>query len=103
MEAAELVSLIEILDDNVDDLEEAMQPLLCKTMNDTAANLPLMDKAQLYVFIAYAIESVLFCLCCPFSLQKTHVLIHCSLSSSSWRRRQDPSSFQGVDQSQAIS
>ncbi|KAL2037916.1 hypothetical protein N7G274_009391 [Stereocaulon virgatum] len=60
MEATDLVPMIEQLDDNIDDLEEALEPLMKATLSDTAAKLPLLDKAQLYVLVAYAIESILF-------------------------------------------
>ena len=61
MEITNLVPLIESLDDNIDDLEEALEPLLKSALIDTAGKLPLLDKAQLYVLVTYAIESVLFC------------------------------------------
>ena len=60
MEITDLVPLIEALDDNIDDLEEALEPLLINTLSDTAGKLPLLDKAQLYVLVTYAIESTLF-------------------------------------------
>ncbi|KAK4697895.1 exosome complex protein LRP1, partial [Lecanoromycetidae sp. Uapishka_2] len=47
MEATDLVPLIEVLDDNIDDLEEALAPLLKGAISDTAGKLPLLDKAQL--------------------------------------------------------
>lgn len=62
MENIDLVPLIESLDDNIDDLEEALEPLLKSALSDTAGKLPLLDKAQLYVLVTYAIESVLFCM-----------------------------------------
>lgn len=61
MEITDLVPLIESLDDNIDDLEEALEPLLQSALSDTAGKLPLLDKAQLYVLVTYAIESILFC------------------------------------------
>lgn len=61
MEAADLLSLIEGLDENVDDLKEALAPFLQTALTENAAKLPLLDKAQLYVLVAYAIESLLFC------------------------------------------
>ncbi|KAF6233679.1 hypothetical protein HO173_008236 [Letharia columbiana] len=60
MEAIDLVPLIKSLDDNIDDLEEALEPLLKSAVSDTAGKLPLLDKAQLYVLVTYAIESILF-------------------------------------------
>ena len=62
MEIIDLVPLVESLDDNIDDLEEALEPLLNSALSDTAGKLPLLDKAQLYVLVTYAIESVLFCM-----------------------------------------
>lgn len=56
-----LVPLIELLDDNIDDLEEALLPLLKNALSDKAGKLPLLDRAQLYILITYAIESILFC------------------------------------------
>ena len=62
MESADLLNLIELLDDNVDDLEDALAPLLGNALSDVASKMPLMDRAQLYVLVTYAIESVLFCM-----------------------------------------
>ena len=62
MESIDLVPLIESLDDNIDDLEEALQPLLKNALSDATGKLPLLDKAQLYVLVTYAIESILFCM-----------------------------------------
>ncbi len=61
MDTSDLVPLIELLDDNIDDLEEALSPLIESALSDTAGKLPLLDKAQLYVLVTYAIESILFC------------------------------------------
>jgi exosome complex protein LRP1 len=61
MGTIDLVPLIELLDDNIDDLEEALLPLLKNALSDKAGKLPLLDRAQLYILITYAIESILFC------------------------------------------
>ena len=61
MESVDLVPLIEQLDDNIDDLEVALSPLFKEALSESASKLPLLDKAQLYVLITYAIESILFC------------------------------------------
>lgn len=65
MESIDLVPLIEQLDDNIDDLEVALSPLFKEALSDSASKLPLLDKAQLYVLITYAIESILFCMAYP--------------------------------------
>ena len=62
MDSVDIASLIEQLDDNIDDLEDALAPLAKGFLSDTAGNLPLLDKAQLYVLITYAIESIIFCM-----------------------------------------
>lgn len=61
MEIPDIVPLIEQLDDNIEDLEEALGPLLEGALSDTAGKLPLLDKAHLYILVTYAIESILFC------------------------------------------
>ena len=61
MESANLISLIDVLDDNIDDLEEVLIPVLKGSLSETALKLPLLDKAQLYILVTYAIESILFC------------------------------------------
>lgn len=61
MDPIDLMPLIEQLDDDIDDLEDAMAPLLQKNLSDIAGKLPLLDKAQLYVLATFAIESLLFC------------------------------------------
>ena len=61
METIDIVPLIEQLDDNIDDLEAALDPLLKEALPDIAGKLPLLDQAELYVLVTYAIESTLFC------------------------------------------
>lgn len=61
METERIQTLLEQLDDEVDDLQESLGPLLQNALSKTAAKLPLLDKAKLYVLVTYAIESILFC------------------------------------------
>ena len=61
MESSNLVPLIEALDNDIDDLEEALSPLLKASLSEHASKLPVLDKAQLYILITYAIESMIFC------------------------------------------
>ena len=56
-----LLKFIEHLDDKIDDLEEALAPLLKTALSDSASKLPLLDRAKLYVLSTYAIESLIFC------------------------------------------
>lgn len=58
--AIDVMELLEQLDDEVDDLEEALAPILKAGLAGTASKLPLLDKAKLYVLVTYAVESLLF-------------------------------------------
>lgn len=69
MDAVDLLPLLEELDDNVDDLEEALAPILNATVTATSKKLPVLDKAKFHVLVTYALESLIFCmllslLCC---------------------------------------
>jgi len=75
MDPVDLMPLIEQLDDDIDDLEDAMAPLLQKNLSDIAGKLPLLDKAQLYVLATFAIESLLFCRHTQFQTHTFHLLI----------------------------
>ena len=61
MDLVDLQPQLNHLEENIDDLEEVIRPLLKNALSDTAANLPLLDKAKLYVLVVYSIESLLFC------------------------------------------
>ena len=61
MDPVDLTPQLDQLAENVDDLQEALRPLLKNALSDTAANMPLLDKAKLYVLMVYSIESLLFC------------------------------------------
>jgi exosome complex protein LRP1 len=62
MESTEVVSFLEQLDDEIDDLEDSLAPVLNSALSTTSSKLPLLDKAKLYVLVTYAIESILFCI-----------------------------------------
>ena len=55
------MELIEDLDDHLDDLTDAIDPLLTHPLSESASKLPLVDKAKLHVLHVYALESLLFC------------------------------------------
>jgi hypothetical protein len=63
MDSSKVLSLLEQLDDEIDDLEESLEPLLQQALSETSSTLPLLDKAKLFVLVTYAIESMLFCKC----------------------------------------
>ncbi|KAK2629694.1 hypothetical protein QTJ16_000514 [Diplocarpon rosae] len=60
MDSSKVMSLLEALDDEIDDLEESLEPLFKTALSESASKLPLLDKAKLYVLVTYAIESMLF-------------------------------------------
>jgi exosome complex protein LRP1 len=62
MEAADLLPLLEQLDDNVDDLEEVLKPILESPVSETSKKLPVLDKAKFHVLVTYALESLIFCM-----------------------------------------
>lgn len=61
MDSTGVLQLLEQLDDEVDDLEEALSSVLGNALSPTLSKLPVLDKAKLYVLMTYAIESILFC------------------------------------------
>ena len=101
MDPVDLTPQIEQLEGNIDGLEEVLRPLLENALSATAANLPLLDKAKLYVLIVYSIESLLFCKNLP-SNALILMLIKLSLSEAERRGREKSPSLPGTDQSQAI-
>jgi exosome complex protein LRP1 len=60
MDQVDLTPQVEDLEANIDELEDALEPLLKSPLLTTASTLPLLDKAKLYVLTSYAIESILF-------------------------------------------
>ncbi|CAL5866513.1 uncharacterized protein PFLUO_LOCUS722 [Penicillium psychrofluorescens] len=60
MEAPDLLPLLEQLDDNMDDLEEVLEPILGHSVSKASKKLPVMDKAKLHVLITYTLESLIF-------------------------------------------
>ena len=59
--------LLDLLDDRIDDLSAALQPLLAQPIASASDKLAVTDKARLYVLTAYALESLLFSLSPPSS------------------------------------
>ena len=60
MDTTDVQALVEDFGGNIDDLEEALAPLLQTALSASTSKLPLLDKAKLYVLATYAIESILF-------------------------------------------
>ncbi len=100
MDTGDVVPLIELLDDNIDDLEEALSPLLKNALSDKAGKLPLLDKAQLYVLVTYAIESILFC-----RVQSVIYSVFAdqdSILAVKWRQRQKTPCLSRTNKSEAV-
>ncbi|KAI4203451.1 MAG: hypothetical protein LQ346_001800, partial [Caloplaca aetnensis] len=60
MEVVGPASLLEALGDDIDGLEEALAPLINETLADAVSKLPLLDKAQLFALVTYAVETMLY-------------------------------------------
>ncbi|PWW72953.1 hypothetical protein C7212DRAFT_286356 [Tuber magnatum] len=60
MDSSTAVELLDLLDEQIDDLKPAVEPLLKDTISKTAIQLPVVDKAKLYVLTSYVLESLLF-------------------------------------------
>ena len=61
MDTENLLPLLEQLDDNMDDLEDALQPMLDSSLNKMSKNMPIMDRAKIHVLTTYALEALIFC------------------------------------------
>ena len=68
MDVTNIVPLLDRLDGDIDGLEEVLQPLL-DGLPDMSSKLPLLDKAKLYVLMAYSLESMIFCVFIPSVLR----------------------------------
>ncbi|KAI1981076.1 hypothetical protein LOZ53_001665 [Ophidiomyces ophidiicola] len=60
METVDLMPLVGQLEDDIDDLEDILEPLLKQSVSSTTQNMTVMDKAKFHVLITYTIESLLF-------------------------------------------
>lgn len=61
MDTAALLPLLDQLDDHVDDLEDALAPLLGQALSKSSRNLPVLEQADFNVFITYTLETLIFC------------------------------------------
>ena len=79
MDSSGTLSLLEQLDDEIDDLEDSLTPLLHGNVSELASKVPLLDKAKLYVLVTYAIESMLFCKSDQMNRADSHMLTRSSI------------------------
>ncbi|KAM5476844.1 hypothetical protein MauCBS54593_000114 [Microsporum audouinii] len=63
-ETTDLKPLLEQLEDDIDDIEDALEPLLEHGLATISQKLPLMEKAKLHVLLTYSIESLIFSYLC---------------------------------------
>ena len=61
MDTKSVIDLIDQLEEDLEDLEENLEPLLVDALATTTKKLPLLDRAKLNVLLVYAIESLIFC------------------------------------------
>lgn len=61
MDSKQLIDQIDQLDDNLESLEEVLQPILEDSLSNASKKLPILDRAKLNITAVYAIESLLFC------------------------------------------
>ena len=102
MDTVDLHPLLEHLEGNIDDLEEALAPLLNAPLSDVASKLPLLDKAKLHVMSTYAIESILFCTFHRHSRQIQYSNNAPSIPSIKWRERKRTCRLHRAHPSQAV-
>ncbi|KAJ5162345.1 hypothetical protein N7492_007737 [Penicillium capsulatum] len=60
MDSTALLPLLEQLDDNLDDLEEVLTPVMGNSLAFLSKKLPVMDKAKILVLVTYTLESLIF-------------------------------------------
>ncbi|KAI9655747.1 MAG: hypothetical protein M1821_005182 [Bathelium mastoideum] len=60
LDAPDIGPLLEGLEINIDKLETSLEPILDRDLSETLNKLPVLDKAKLYIFLTYAVESILF-------------------------------------------
>lgn len=62
MDVVDLQPAVERLEENIDDLEEALQKTLGSSLEETSRKLPLLDRAKLHVWVTYTLETLLHCM-----------------------------------------
>ncbi|KAF2228982.1 hypothetical protein EV356DRAFT_494597 [Viridothelium virens] len=60
LDATDIGSLLDGLEGNIDKLEAALDPVVSQALSETTNKMPVLDKAKFYIFVTYAIESILF-------------------------------------------
>jgi hypothetical protein len=102
MDPADLQPLLEQLDDNIDDLEEVLQPILANSLLKSAGKLPVMDRAKLQVLITYTLESLIFCTSQPLGRFQTPLTVFYSLFEAPWRGCEAALGVPGTDPRETV-
>lgn len=101
MDVTDILPQLERLDGEIDDLEDALEPLL-RSLPEVASKLPLLDKSKLYVLVAYALESMIFCKNILQTQKGVLTDKYYSFFTPQWCKRQGASSLQGTDKDTTI-
>jgi hypothetical protein len=101
MDVSDITPQLDQLEEELKKAEDSLEPLL-GDIGDISSKLPLLDKAKLYVLVAYAIEALLFCEtwppCPPLS-------VHSHLASDITPQRrgyEEPCHLHGIDPCKAV-
>ncbi|KIW79100.1 hypothetical protein Z517_08940 [Fonsecaea pedrosoi CBS 271.37] len=60
MDTKAVIRLVDELQENLEDLEDNLEPILSGALSATTKKLPLLDRAKLHVLLVYSIESLIF-------------------------------------------
>lgn len=87
--SSDIGGMIDQLDENLDNLQDALKTILSKSLGELASDYPVLDRAKLYILVTYAIESAIFC---KISFQDwVQRLNNCSFSTFDWYKCQGAS------------
>ena len=75
MDVSDITPQLDQLEAELNKAQDSLGPLL-GDIGDISSKLPLLDKAKLYVLVAYTIEALLFCETAPPSV--------CSTATNTW-------------------
>jgi len=85
MNTKSVLGLVDQLEDDVEDLEEKLEPLLVNSLTATTKKLPLLDRAKLNVLLVYAIESLIFCQLPSYDPLLRSLTSAASITQTPWR------------------
>lgn len=101
MDVSDVTPQLEQLEQELNKAQDVLKPLL-GDIGDISSKLPLLDKAKLYVLVAYTIESLLFCETHSSFFPSLYPLTHDSLTTPEWSGYQKPCHLHRVDPGKAV-